>query len=182
MAMRPPDTRSRKGSTLAARLIPRVRPKFVFATFMSARLDGPASAVGSIGRMLATPDILTDTTIYEAKIGRVKDKGISSSKSVGKMQGGTTKKVKTKIGSVPWPLMSGPGVMGHSSPRICRQAPGQSYRIRAQGFCGPDDLSSTKPKLTGSNPVGRASDLAQRLRSASTRTIRAPGIGQSFVF
>ncbi len=38
---------------------------------------------------------------------------------------------------------------------------------------------TTKPKVTGSNPVGRAEDLAQRLRSRSARLIRAPRKGQS---
>jgi hypothetical protein len=42
-----------------------------------------------------------------------------------------------------------------------------------------DPGSPTKPKVTGSNPVGRAEDLAQRLRSALARTIRMPGKGQS---
>jgi hypothetical protein len=38
---------------------------------------------------------------------------------------------------------------------------------------------TTTPKVTGSNPVGRAQDLGQRLRSRSTRLIRGPRKGQS---
>ena len=59
------------------------------------------------------------------------------------------------------------------------QADGQSFQIRGQRISGPGVLSCTKPKVTGSNPVGRASDLAQRLRSALVLMIRAPGKGQS---
>jgi hypothetical protein len=35
------------------------------------------------------------------------------------------------------------------------QSDGQSFQIRGQGINGSGDLSSTKPKVTGSNSVGR---------------------------
>ena len=42
-----------------------------------------------------------------------------------------------------------------------------------------DDLISTKPKVTGSNPVGRAEHSAHGLRSRAARLNRAPRRGQS---
>ena len=51
--------------------------------------------------------------------------------------------------------------------------------FRGQGINGSGDRQSTKPKVTGSNPVGRAEDLAQRLRSRSAHLNRTPRKGQS---
>ena len=40
---------------------------------------------------------------------------------------------------------------------------GSHFEIGGRGRTSSADLSSMKPKVTGSNPVGRAEDLAQRL-------------------
>ena len=72
----------------------------------------------------------------------------------------------------------GRGGWARATEPVCRPD-GQSFQIRGRGTNSSGDLSSTTPNVTGSNPVGRAQDLAQRLRSAPVPMIRAPRKGQS---
>ena len=74
------------------------------------------------------------------------------------------------------------GLVPAEVPNQAKLSPPQSIRGRIGKPWNASQTSSersTKPKVTGSNPGGRASDLAQRSRSAPVRTIRAPGKGQS---
>ncbi len=76
------------------------------------------------------------------------------------------------------PFLDLRGFLRYSNIRKGRKRLGDTFRGQGDVWARTGGRA-TKPKVTGSNPVGRAEDLAQRLRSRSTRLIRAPRKGQS---